>query len=119
MYPDISDKPLAAEFDEILPVDLSAQNPWYEMTVRDVTRRDPSDNEWIYGSDFNRLRWGHESSDRVKNFESPEPEKILIMDKILKMNLIPELIDKIDKLDINKEKLQLKSSLRILGNIIF
>ena len=53
-----------------------------------------------------------------KNFESPEPEQRLIMDKIIKMNLIPELIDKIDKLDINKEKLQLKSSLRILGNII-
>ena len=52
-----------------------------------------------------------------KNFESPDPEKRLIMDKILKMNLIPELIDKIDKLDINKEKLQLKSSLRILGSL--
>ena len=40
------------------------------------------------------------------------------MDNIIKMDMIPEIIDKIDKLDINKEKLQLKSSLRILGNII-
>ncbi|MCR4926791.1 MAG: hypothetical protein K5927_02335, partial [Lachnospiraceae bacterium] len=61
LFPDISDKPLVTEFDEVIPIDLSSQNPWYEMYVREVGYRDPSDNEWVYGNDAANYRWGHRS----------------------------------------------------------
>lgn len=61
-FPDISDKPLVTEFDEICPVDLSDQKPWYKQYRRDTAHCDPSDDEWVYGNDAANLRWGHDSA---------------------------------------------------------
>ena len=58
-FPDISDKPLVTEFDEIIPIDLSDQTPWYQLYCHEIGSADPSDNEWVYGNEAAYLRWKH------------------------------------------------------------
>ena len=59
-FPDISKTPLISELDEVIPVDLSDQTPWYTYEKRDTAHVDPSNDEWVYGNDAANMRWGHE-----------------------------------------------------------
>ena len=61
-FPDVSATPLVTEFDEILPIDLADQTPWYQCYCRDVGPTDPADDEWVRGDDAAHLRWGHENT---------------------------------------------------------
>ena len=59
-FPDISATPLVTEFDEILPIDIDDETPWYEEYVRPTEHADPKDDEWVYGNDSANHRWGHD-----------------------------------------------------------
>ncbi len=69
-FPDVSKTPLVTEFDEVLPIDLSDQTPWYQQYRRDTDKCDPSDNEWVYGNDAANLRWGHRQFQSTKVMDS-------------------------------------------------
>lgn len=64
-YPDLSAQPLVTELDEILPIDLSDEQPWYTLYKRDTKHCDPSDNEWVRGNDAAHRRWGHDLYNRT------------------------------------------------------
>ncbi len=72
-FPDLPAQPLVTEFDEIYPVDLSDDTPWYELYHSDTERCDPSNNEWVYGNPGAQQRWGHsESKDAPESSENME-----------------------------------------------
>lgn len=58
-HPDISATPLITEFDEILPIDLTDTNPWYNLHCND-TSVSLKDDEWARGNENAERRWGHE-----------------------------------------------------------
>ena len=60
-FSDIAAQPLVTEFDEILPIDLSSDHPWYELHCNDTSVNSLKNGEWVRGNDAAYYRWeGHE-----------------------------------------------------------
>lgn len=72
---DISCRPMVTEFDEIIPVDLSSEHPWYELHCNDTNIKSLKNGEWVRGNEMAYYRWdGH---DREDNKPVDEYEKDL------------------------------------------
>lgn len=56
-HSDISAKPLVTEFDEIIPIDLSSEHPWYELYCGDTSVTSLKNGEWVYGNELAHYRW--------------------------------------------------------------
>ena len=54
---DISANPLVTEFDEIIPVDLSSEHPWYDLYCGDTSVSSLKNGEWVYGNEHAHYRW--------------------------------------------------------------
>ena len=72
-HKDISDKPLVTEFDEIIPIDLSSEHPWYELYCGDTNVSSLKNGEWVYGNELAHYRW--EGYSRVDSKPIDEYEK--------------------------------------------
>lgn len=57
---DIDYRPLFTQFDEIIPVDLSSEHPWYELHINDTNVNSLKNGVWVRGSEAAYYRWdGH------------------------------------------------------------
>ena len=64
-YSDISVRPMFTELDEILPVDLSAERPWYEMCRNDTNVKSLKNGEVVRGNELADFRWyGHDREEK-------------------------------------------------------
>ena len=73
--PDISATPLATEFDEIIPVDLSSEHPWYELHTNSTDIKSLKNGVWVRGNEMAYIRW--EGHDRVDDEDIDKYEKDL------------------------------------------
>lgn len=64
-FSDIPSKPLVTEFDEIIPLDISSNNPWYDLHCNNVdVVKSLKNGEWVRGNDAAYYRWeGHDRTD--------------------------------------------------------
>ena len=69
---DISCRPMVTEFDEIIPVDLSSEHPWYELHCNDTNVKSLKNGVWVRGNEMAYYRWeghGREDSKPVDEYE--------------------------------------------------
>ena len=72
-HSDISSHPLVTEFDEIVPVDLSSEHPWYELHCNDTNIKSLKNGVWVRGNEMAYYRW--EGHSRVDSKPVDEYEK--------------------------------------------
>ena len=59
-HKDISETPMVTEFDEIIPIDLSSEHPWYTLHLNDTNVKSLKNGEWVRGNELAYYRWdGH------------------------------------------------------------
>ncbi|GEM_PF-3257713 len=57
----VSARPMVTEFDEIIPVDLSSEHPWYTLHTNDTNVKSLKNGDWVRGNEMAYYRWeGHE-----------------------------------------------------------
>ncbi|WP_407386035.1 hypothetical protein [Ruminococcus sp.] len=62
---DVSVNPTVTEFDEIIPVDLSSEHPWYELHCNDTNVKSLKNGEWVRGNELAYYRWeGHNKAEK-------------------------------------------------------
>ena len=75
-FEDISATPMVTEFDEIIPIDLCSENPWYELKLNDTNVSSLKNGDWVRGNEMAYYRWeGHkpvEPLERQKNVDEYE-----------------------------------------------
>ena len=71
-HKDISATPLVTEFDEIIPVDLSSEHPWYELYCGDTSVKSLKNGEWVYGNEMAHYRWEGYSREDAKPVDEYE-----------------------------------------------
>ena len=70
---DIDSRPLFTQLDEIIPVDLSSEHPWYELHANDTSVSSLKNGVWVRGNEAAYYRWeGHKN---VKDKAIDEYEK--------------------------------------------
>ena len=63
-HDDISCRPMVTEFDEIIPVDLSSEHPWYTLNTNSTDVKSLPNGKWSRGNLMSYYRWyGHDYSD--------------------------------------------------------
>ena len=73
-YGDISARPMVTELDEIIPVDLSAERPWYTMYRDDTNVKSLKNGEVVRGNELADFRWyGHDLEEK-KNIDEYEKD---------------------------------------------
>lgn len=61
---DVSATPLVTELDEIIPVDLSSETPWYTLHTNDTNIKSLKNGVWVRGNEAAYARWeGHDYVD--------------------------------------------------------
>ena len=71
---DVSSRPMVTEFDEILPVDLSSQTPWYTLHTNDVNINSLKNGVWVRGNEAAYYRWDGHASEREKSIDEYEKD---------------------------------------------
>ena len=57
---DIDSRPLFTQLDEIIPVDLSSEHPWYDLKINDTNIKSLKNGVWVRGNEAAYYRWdGH------------------------------------------------------------
>jgi len=64
-HKDISAHPMVTEFDEIIPVDLSSEHPWYDLHLNDTNIKSLKNGVWVRGNEMAYYRWeGHDFEEK-------------------------------------------------------
>ena len=71
-HSDISAKPLVTEFDEIIPIDLSSEHPWYELHCNGTNVSSLENGELILGNEMAHYRWEGYSREDAKPVDEYE-----------------------------------------------
>ena len=70
-HDDISSRPMVTEFDEIVPVDLSSEHPWYTFHTNDTNISSLKNGVWVRGNEMSYYRWeGHKYTEVTKDQKS-------------------------------------------------
>ena len=72
---DIDNRPLFTQLDEIIPVDLSSEHPWYDLKVNDTNIKSLKNGVWVRGNEAAYYRWeGHDfiEDKSVDEYESDQ-----------------------------------------------
>lgn len=73
-YPDISARPSITELDEIIPVDISSEHPWYTLFKDDTNVKSLKNGEVVYGNDLAHYRWDGHSREEKKTIDEYEKD---------------------------------------------
>ena len=71
-HKDIPAKPLVTEFDEIIPIDLSSEHPWYELHCNGTNVSSLENGELILGNEMAHYRWEGYSREDAKPVDEYE-----------------------------------------------
>lgn len=71
-HKDIPAKPLMTEFDEIIPIDLSSEHPWYELHCNGTNVSSLENGELILGNEMAHYRWEGYSREDAKPVDEYE-----------------------------------------------
>lgn len=73
-YPEISARPSITELDEIIPVDISSEHPWYTLFRDDTNVKSLKNGEVVYGNDLAHYRWDGHSREEKKTIDEYEKD---------------------------------------------
>ena len=73
-HKDISCRPMVTEFDEIVPVDLSSEHPWYELHLNDTNISSLKNGVWVRGNEMAYYRWEGHNKEEKKNADEYEKD---------------------------------------------
>ena len=73
-HEDISSRPMATEFDEINPVDLSSEHPWYELHLNDTSVKSLKNGVWVRGNELAYYRWEGHDREEKENIDKYEKD---------------------------------------------
>ena len=71
---DISARPMVTEFDEIIPIDLSSEHPWYTLHLNDVNVSMLPHGQLVRGNELAYYRWDGYTSETSKTPDEYEKD---------------------------------------------
>ena len=72
---DIDRRPLFTQLDEIIPVDLSSEHPWYELHANDTSVSSLKNGVWVRGNEAAYYRWEGHKNVRDKSIDEYEKDQ--------------------------------------------